>query len=222
MSAITTTIVHAAQVGLPILFSQENRGFQDILLPDGTTMENFIAQATIEERHIDEMDICEHPIEQGAAITDHAYKLPAKLILRLGWSNSKSDSNLLDIAASWIGAVGGQAGEIVSEAYGLVTAGLNLINSEDYVKKIYDNLQLLQTKRAIFSIYTPKRVYYNMMCRGLHTETDWTSANSLPILMDCQEVILTKRIDPLSAEQLKNPASNAAPINNGTKQLIQK
>ena len=48
----------------------------------------FTAQVTIEEVHMDELVITEHPVEQGASITDHAFKKPAELLLRLGWSNS--------------------------------------------------------------------------------------------------------------------------------------
>jgi hypothetical protein len=48
----------------------------------------FVADVTIEEQHVDRMRITEHPVEQGAAITDHAYKMPAQVTIRAGWSNS--------------------------------------------------------------------------------------------------------------------------------------
>lgn len=47
-----------------------------------------VADVTVEELHDDRMVITEHPVEQGAQITDHAYKEPARLRLTLGWSNS--------------------------------------------------------------------------------------------------------------------------------------
>lgn len=43
---------------------------------------------TIEEAHSDELAITEHPVEQGAAIADHAYRRPASLVFRIGFSNS--------------------------------------------------------------------------------------------------------------------------------------
>ena len=46
------------------------------------------AQATIEEMHADELVITSHPIEQNAPITDHAYKMPSELVIRMAWSNS--------------------------------------------------------------------------------------------------------------------------------------
>ena len=51
---------------------------------------DFVADVTVEEEHTDDLTITEHPVETGAAITDHAYKNPARLVLRVGWSNSSS------------------------------------------------------------------------------------------------------------------------------------
>jgi len=43
---------------------------------------------TIEESHTDDMEITEHPVEQGASITDHAYLKPASVTIRAGVSDS--------------------------------------------------------------------------------------------------------------------------------------
>ena len=48
----------------------------------------FVADVTEREEHHDQLFISEHPIEAGANISDHAYKRPAEVQLRLGWSNS--------------------------------------------------------------------------------------------------------------------------------------
>ena len=48
----------------------------------------FTAMVTVEEGHTDTLTITEHPVEQGAAITDHAFKNPADLMLNVGWSDS--------------------------------------------------------------------------------------------------------------------------------------
>lgn len=52
----------------------------------------FIADVTVEENHLDELMITEHPVEQGAAVTDHSYKRPASVTIRAGWSNSSPQS----------------------------------------------------------------------------------------------------------------------------------
>jgi hypothetical protein len=59
----------------PVLFRPRNLG-------------PFVADVTIEEIHRDRLTTTRHPVEQGAVTTDHAYKEPAEVIIRCGWSNS--------------------------------------------------------------------------------------------------------------------------------------
>lgn len=47
-----------------------------------------IPDLVIEEVSRDELDITEHPVENGAPITDHSYKRPMEVSIRAGWSNS--------------------------------------------------------------------------------------------------------------------------------------
>jgi|GEM_PF-2414026 hypothetical protein len=54
------------------------RLINDIIMPD----------CAIQETHRDTLVITEHPVEQGAAITDHAYKRPAEITVNYSWSNS--------------------------------------------------------------------------------------------------------------------------------------
>lgn len=46
------------------------------------------ADATIVETGTDEVTITEHPVQQGAAITDHAFVNPPGLMIEAEWSNS--------------------------------------------------------------------------------------------------------------------------------------
>ena len=50
------------------------------------------ALVTIEERATDRSTITEHPVEQGAAITDHVFDQPADLQIRFGATNSSADA----------------------------------------------------------------------------------------------------------------------------------
>lgn len=43
---------------------------------------------TIEETHRDELRLTNHPVEQGAAITDHSFKEPPQVEMRIGWSDT--------------------------------------------------------------------------------------------------------------------------------------
>ncbi|WDD94653.1 hypothetical protein Bsp3421_004787 [Burkholderia sp. FERM BP-3421] len=57
-----------------------------------SSIASFQAYVTLEERHHDEVVITDHPVEQGASISDHAYKKPAEVTLTLAWSNSSLSS----------------------------------------------------------------------------------------------------------------------------------
>lgn len=50
----------------------------------------FTADVTIQEQHNDSSTITEHPVERGAAISDHVYANPNQLTVTVGWSNSSA------------------------------------------------------------------------------------------------------------------------------------
>lgn len=54
----------------------------------------FTAMVTVDEGHTDTLTITEHPVEQGAAITDHAFKNAAELTLNVGWSDSGENNDV--------------------------------------------------------------------------------------------------------------------------------
>lgn len=57
-----------------------------ILIKPKRGIGTFTAYVAIEETHHDELEITNHPVDQGAVISDHAYKRPAELVIRAGWS----------------------------------------------------------------------------------------------------------------------------------------
>ena len=44
------------------------------------------AQVVVQESATDELQITEHPVQQGSVIADHAVKRPAEVRVRMGWS----------------------------------------------------------------------------------------------------------------------------------------
>jgi hypothetical protein len=56
------------------------------------TIGGFIADVTVREVHLDQLRIVDHPVEQGAEITDHAYKRPVRVTITVGYSNSSYQS----------------------------------------------------------------------------------------------------------------------------------
>ena len=78
-----------AQIGLSeALLIRPQRGIKAPTYTDSTgasyTLPDIVAQATIDEHLQDEMEITDHPVELGAAISDHAFKAPTTAVLRLG------------------------------------------------------------------------------------------------------------------------------------------
>ncbi len=49
-----------------------------------------LPDVVVEELHRDELVITSHPVETGAPISDHAFKLPQEVEIRCGWSNSSA------------------------------------------------------------------------------------------------------------------------------------
>lgn len=72
--------------GLPSLITSALGSF--ITIKPARKIGTLVPNATIEETSVDEVVITEHPVEQGAAITDHAYVKPATITIRCAWSNS--------------------------------------------------------------------------------------------------------------------------------------
>lgn len=211
------------QQGLESLVIRPVRGIYGPQLNDGTILGDIIAQATLEEKHEDNLEVTNHPVEQGASITDHAFKRPSEVILHLGWSNSPSTSGgLANAAAGAISAVSPAAAQLTN-AYGLVTGVQSTLagGAADRSQKAYQDLLQLMETRALFVIYTGKRVYTNMICKSLMTETDYKSENALLITVTCQQVILVNtQTVPLSKNKVSNPKLNASPINSGRKSAV--
>lgn len=88
----------------------------------------FGADVTVSEKGRDDLAISENPVEQGAAITDHAYKKPAVLTVRVGYSNSSraANGNPLYVQEMYVLLLAMQAARV---PFGMVTG-----------KRVYQNL----------------------------------------------------------------------------------
>lgn len=223
---MTTGFVNAGlQMGLEsILISPRVPNFQNIIV-DNITYDNIQAQVTIEEVHTDELEITDHPVQQGAAIADHAFKLPAEVVIKMGWSNSPSQSNglinsALSLAAANSPTVNALANiaEIGSAAYSVLSGGAtgNLMND------IYNQLLWLQQSRAIFDVYTTRRKYSSMVCKSLSVQNDYKTSNSLFVTMTCKQVILVNtQTVQISQDTAANPQANASIVSKGAASLKQ-
>lgn len=182
-----------------------------ILIRPRRSIGDIVAQVTIEEAHHDDVQITDHPVEQGAVITDHAYELPAELTIRCAWSNSPSNANLVS------GAVGAVTGTIAG-LQSLVTG-----NSASQVRDVYDKLLKLKAARQPFTVYTGKRKYADMLIKSLSSTTDKEHESMLEVTVVLRQLILVRTsvfavVAPASRQA--NAASTSPTVGMGIKALL--
>ncbi|MDQ0507415.1 phage baseplate protein [Xanthobacter agilis] len=59
-----------------------------ILVSAGASIGGIVPNVVVEEISRDSLFITNHPVEKGAAISDHAFMMPKEVELRCGWSDS--------------------------------------------------------------------------------------------------------------------------------------
>lgn len=220
MSNISGFVLPAATIGFgPLLIRPQPRGFFPFD-PNGAPLQTLVPQATFEETHTDELEITDHPVESGAVISDHAFKRPAEVIIRCGWSNSPSRPGGFFGAA----ITGGRAlEELVSDTLG-ITAVQSVLsgNSVEQVKAIYARLLAIQESRVPFDILTGKRAYKSMLLKQLRIDTAKDSENALIVTAHCRQIIIVTTgtvTVPGSATSQKFPAQTGATQDLGSQSL---
>lgn len=193
-------------LGLASLSTSPKRGFSDL--------QTYI---TLEETHQDDIDITDHPIEQGAVISDHATKRPAELTIKIAWSNSTPAEGVDGIASSLLVGVSGLA-----QTPGIIQSSL-LGKSTNQVTAIYQKLLALQAARKPFDVYTGKRVYTSMLLKSIMAQTDKSTENVLSVTLTLRQVVIVSTqliasAAPRSAQA--SPSLTLGATSAGTKQLI--
>lgn len=153
-----------------------------------------VPSVVISEKHNDTLEITEHPVEVGAAISDHAYRRPSEVVMQVGFAGGGSLLDFLD-----------------TTSFGL-SVGLG-------PKETYQELLDLQNSRVPFDVVTGKRIYSNMLIRALEVTTDRTSENVLSAVLTLREVIITSTTTTQVAvkEDMKLGANTSAVQNSGVK-----
>ena len=208
MSGALLAVSSVAGIGQQALTAS---GLMPAWIRAGRKIGTIIPDVTIEENHSDRLTVTQHPIADGTQIADHAYKMPATVTMRLGFSNS----NVVGAAVQGFMSGGGFS----DIGGGLLGAGKGLLSSfsEQRCIHIYDQLRLLQFDQDAwdagqvalrpFELTTGKRVYPNMVITELQVRTDHTSEYSLMIEVHMQEV----RIVTTSSTTQPSQENQAAP-----------
>ena len=149
-----------------LLFGSQSGGY---ISPTGVA--KIVPNLVIRENHLDRVVATQQPIEYGASITDHSFRVPSALRLSYGWSNASiqaigSDfTNSLDLSAT------------------LVNFG------EGYVAQVYKEVLSAINNRLLCTIVTRKRVYKNMLLLSIATVTDDRQAYSMFTEIECVELL---------------------------------
>lgn len=167
------------------------------LFMTGRSIGGIIPDVTIEETHTDKLTTTKHPVERGAAVTDHAYKEPSLVTMRVAWS----DSNTL----------------IRSVVSGSLFSG-TINSANDLYKQMLD----LQTSDQRFDLVTGKRTYSDMLLLQVRNTTDPSSENSLHLELEMEQqlVVQTSEVTLVQTDTQADPAATGAVQNAGTKQPI--
>ena len=152
-----------------------------------------LPQVVIKERHTDELEMTDHPVEAGATITDHAFKLPAVVVIECGF---------------------GSAGK---------SAGLPLSLQQPVdLKAIYDSLRAYQDPPTLLTVVTGKRTYTDMLLKTLVVETDMETENVLRVTATLRQVIMATVQDvtvTAPASAMAEPQTTQSSTNTGTLQV---
>lgn len=149
-----------------------------VIDPEGKVTGPLYPEVSINEEPIDQLVVTQHPVEQGATISDHAYLLPPEIHMRLGWSNS----------------FGGYSG---------------------YVQQVYTQLRNIQYQRILFSLWTGKRIYDNMLIQDIRVHTDHRTEYTLLADVSFKQVLLAST-QPIAGGAVSSakPAAVADPTKN--------
>nr|DAG77439.1 MAG TPA: hypothetical protein [Caudoviricetes sp.] len=152
-----------------------------------------IPDVVISEEHDDEVTVTRHPVDHGAPISDHAFKNPAVLSVRFGWSDS---SRLLN--------------SVLDQS---ILRGF--LSTED----VYKQLLKLMDDRELLTVSTGKRIYQNMIITKLSTSSTAETESALICDITFEEVIIVSaQSTVLVPDVQKNPAQTASPVNGGQRQ----
>jgi hypothetical protein len=176
------------------------------------TFRKLIPDVVVNEHHQDDMVITRHPVERGAAISDHAYKLPSHVTIRAGWSEAKQFENA---------ARSSSFANLLS--FRQITNLIPNLSDPKYLLGIYEALLSLQTNATLITVVTGKRIYGNMLITSLSHETDSRTEHALIVDIRLEEIIMaqTRTLTLPEADKQALAPRTAAPVDQGTKSAIE-
>ncbi len=150
----------------------------------------------INESTNDTLTITKQPVQQGASITDHAYKEPTAFSMTAHLKDNSVLGTLASLNPFGAGSAGG-------------------------LSKLYQDLLDLQVSRVPFDVITPKRIYRSMLMATLGVTTDKATENILAVTMSFQEIIIVAVVTTqVPRLRQKFPGATGATQNAGKKSAL--
>ncbi len=152
-------------------------------LPTGLT--NYVFDAVIRAAHEQELRRTEHPVQTGASISDHAYIMPARLILDVGMSDAM---DAFFNPSTWAG---------------------------DPSKSVscFQTLLALQFSRIPLQITTRLRTYKNMLIDSITPEETVKTVAGLRMRVEFGQIFMAQiSIQPNSARPQDTGATNLGSV----------
>ena len=146
---------------------------------------SYFFDAVIRAEHSQAMRITEHPVQTGANIVDHAYLVPATLMLEIGMS---------DVMDSMI----------QGQYSGAYTKSV----------QAYQTLLALQAKRNPLRVTTRLNTYENMVIEELRTPDDYRTLYGLKCMVTLRQIITSQISTATVAVSARSQVTEQAPQGN--------
>lgn len=110
---------------------------------------------------------------------------------------------------------------VVRLRYGWSPGSLSRVPDPTFLRKLYEKLRSLQATRTLFTLYTGKAVYQNMILQRLSQTTTKETENALVISAVCREIIIasTTIVSQADLNRTADPASYSAAVSQGPQSL---
>jgi hypothetical protein len=213
----------------------------------GSGLNAIIPDVTIEEHFIDRVTATVHPLATGTPITDHIFRQPHQLTMKLGWTNANPLVGAVQGALQGVGGTAmGLTPNMPISATGLMGglegAGSGALASltEERAANIYQQLLNLQFNEKVqpggvllpaipFNVTAGKRTYKNMVIIELNATNTAATEYALIIDVTMQEVMMVTAPTPnLSAQAASQKTggvtstgnNNATPTSSDSSQTL--
>lgn len=157
-----------------------------------TNLDGYFFDAVLKTDHSSKLKITEHPVEEGAAITDHAYVEPRSLTLEIGMS---------DVCMSFVD------GQFAQKSSRSVSA--------------YEVLKQLQSNRIPLKVFTRLDVYENMLIETITSPDDYKTMFGLRAAIGLREIIVVTTSTVALPNRTSTQPQKTGATNKGTVQPIQ-